>query len=82
MGERGLGALLKGSNVEALKQSDNDEKHLREIPVELVQRGKYQPRRDMDQEALEELAESIRQQGVMQPIVVRPVSESHFEINC
>ena len=43
MGERGLGALLKGSNVEALKQSDNDEKHLREIPVELVQRGKYQP---------------------------------------
>lgn len=80
MGERGLGALLKGSNVEALKQSDNDEKHLREIPVELVQRGKYQPRRDMDQEALEELAESIRQQGVMQPIVVRPVSESHFEI--
>ena len=80
MGERGLGALLKGSNVEALKQSDNDEKHLREIPVELVQRGKYQPRRDMDQAALEELAESIRQQGVMQPIVVRPVSESHFEI--
>lgn len=80
MGERGLGALLKGSHVEALKQSDNDEKHLREIPVELVQRGKYQPRRDMDQEALEELAESIRQQGVMQPIVVRPISESHFEI--
>lgn len=80
IGEKGLGALLKGSNVEALKQSSTDGKHLREIPVELVQRGKYQPRRDMDQQALEELAESIRQQGIMQPIVVRPVSESHFEI--
>lgn len=80
IGEKGLGALLKGSNVEALKKSDNDEKHLRELPVELIQRGKYQPRRDMDQEALEELAESIRQQGVMQPIVVRPVSETSYEI--
>lgn len=80
IGEKGLGALLKGSNVEALKKSTHDEKHLREIPVELIQRGKYQPRRDMDQQALEELAESIRQQGIMQPIVVRPVSESKFEI--
>jgi ParB family chromosome partitioning protein len=80
IGEKGLGALLKGSNVEALKKSDSDEKHLRELPVELIQRGKYQPRRDMDPVALEELAESIRQQGVMQPIVVRPVSESHYEI--
>ncbi|KZX83655.1 chromosome partitioning protein ParB, partial [Oleiphilus sp. HI0009] len=80
IGEKGLGALLKGSNVEALKKSTHDEKHLREIPVELIQRGKYQPRRDMDQQALEELAESIRQQGIMQPIVVRPISESKFEI--
>lgn len=80
IGEKGLGALLKGSNVEALKNSESDEKHLRELPVELIQRGKYQPRRDMDPDALEELAESIRQQGIMQPIVVRPISESHYEI--
>jgi ParB family transcriptional regulator, chromosome partitioning protein len=80
IGEKGLGALLKGSNVEALKKSESDEKHLRELPVELIQRGKYQPRRDMDPDALEELAESIRQQGIMQPIVVRPISESHYEI--
>ena len=80
IGEKGLGALLKGSNVEPLKQSETDEKYLREIPVELIQRGKYQPRRDMDQQALEELAESIRQQGIMQPIVVRPISESKYEI--
>lgn len=80
IGEKGLGALLKGSNIEPLKQSEADEKYLREIPVELIQRGKYQPRRDMDQQALEELAESIRQQGIMQPIVVRPISESKYEI--
>lgn len=80
IGEKGLGALLKGSNIEPLKKSEADEKYLREIPVELIQRGKYQPRRDMDQQALEELAESIRQQGIMQPIVVRPISESKFEI--
>jgi ParB family chromosome partitioning protein len=44
------------------------------LPVEWLQRGKYQPRRDMDAEALEELASSIKAQGVMQPIVVRPVA--------
>src|SRR6478735_10985048 len=44
------------------------------LPVEWLQRGKYQPRRDMDADALEELANSIKVQGVMQPIVVRPVT--------
>ena len=39
-----------------------------------MQRGKYQPRRDMDPQALEELAQSIKAQGVMQPIVVRPIA--------
>lgn len=60
---------------------------LKELPVEFLQRGKYQPRRDMHPEALEELAESIRAQGVMQPIVVRPIntgsengSEEKYEI--
>jgi ParB family chromosome partitioning protein len=46
------------------------------LPVEWLQRGKYQPRRDMDQTALEELAHSIKAQGVMQPIVVRPYSNA------
>jgi len=46
----------------------------------LIQRGKYQPRRDMDPAALEELASSIRQQGIMQPIVVRPIGEGRYEI--
>lgn len=53
---------------------------LKKLPIEKLQRGKYQPRRDMDQSALEELAESIRGQGVMQPIVVRPISEDRYEI--
>ena len=48
---------------------------LAHIPVELIQRGRYQPRRDMHPEALEELADSIRAQGVMQPIVVRSLSQ-------
>jgi ParB family chromosome partitioning protein len=45
-----------------------------------MQRGKFQPRRDMKEEALKELAESIKQQGVVQPIVVRPLGERRFEI--
>lgn len=53
---------------------------MKRLPVEFLQRGKYQPRRDMDQVALEELAESIRNQGIMQPIVVRPIGEGRYEI--
>jgi ParB family chromosome partitioning protein len=53
---------------------------LKYVPVELIQRGKYQPRRDINQEALEELAASIRSQGVMQPIVIRPITENKYEI--
>jgi ParB family chromosome partitioning protein len=48
---------------------------LRQIPLDQMQRGKYQPRRDMKEEALKELAESIKKQGVVQPIVVRPLGE-------
>lgn len=82
LGEKGLGALLKGANVSLNKEpeSNSEQRELRELPVELIQRGKYQPRRDMDPEALEELAESIKQQGIMQPIVVRPIGEGRFEI--
>jgi ParB family transcriptional regulator, chromosome partitioning protein len=53
---------------------------LRELPVDLIQRGKYQPRRDMEPESLRELADSIIAQGVMQPIVVRPISDKKYEI--
>ncbi|MGJ8686866.1 MAG: ParB/RepB/Spo0J family partition protein, partial [Spongiibacteraceae bacterium] len=53
---------------------------LRNLPIEFLQRGKYQPRRDMQPEALEELADSIRTQGIMQPIVVRSLGSDRYEI--
>ncbi|KZY29271.1 MULTISPECIES: ParB/RepB/Spo0J family partition protein [unclassified Oleiphilus] len=79
LGEKGLSALLKGSNVDFKKEVENDG-DLKQLPVEFLKRGKYQPRRDMDPDALEELAESIRQQGIMQPIVVRSRGEDSYEI--
>lgn len=79
LGEKGLGALLKGSGFE-LKDEQRADGELKYMPVEYLQRGKYQPRRDMDQDALEELAESIRQQGIMQPIIVRETTKNVFEI--
>ena len=51
-----------------------------ELGVHLIQRGRYQPRRDLEPQALEELANSIRAQGVMQPIVVRPIDNERYEI--
>jgi len=79
LGEKGLSALLKGSSVNLKKETTQDGQ-LQQLPIELLQRGKYQPRRDMDPEALEELAESIRQQGVIQPIIVRAISDDLYEI--
>jgi len=79
---RGLDALLGGANVAATpdEAARTDVNELRQLPVDVIQRGKYQPRRDIDPVSLEELASSIRNQGVMQPIVVRPVGGGRFEI--
>src|SRR5690606_26292168 len=62
-----------GQNIQA-------EGRLAHIPVECCQRGKYQPRRDMHPEQVEELAESTKAQGVMQPIVVRQIGPDKYEI--
>lgn len=51
-----------------------------QLPVDHIQRGKYQPRRDMKPEALEDLANSIRAQGVIQPLIVRPIGTNKYEI--
>ena len=76
---RGLDALLGGSNLnpvsvaETAKQvgpSGND--GIQSLPVDIIERGRYQPRHDFNPEALQELADSILAQGVVQPIVVRP----------
>ena len=79
---RGLDALLSGPTVSSLEEQavKVDQSELQHLPLDLIQRGKYQPRRDMDPQALEELASSIRTQGVMQPIVVRPIEGNRFEI--
>jgi ParB family chromosome partitioning protein len=79
---RGLDALLGGSSVESLEEEavKVDTRELQHLPLDLIQRGKYQPRRDMDVTALEELAQSIKTHGVMQPIVVRPVGDGRYEI--
>ena len=53
---------------------------LRQLPLEFLQRGKYQPRVDFDEAALQELSESIQAQGVMQPIVVRSIAADRYEI--
>ncbi len=71
---RGLDALL--SAYEAPVEKDE----LRKIPIDQLQRGKYQPRTHMNPEALEELAASIKAQGVVQPIVARPLSSGGYEI--
>ena len=79
---RGLDALLGGSTVTKLEEEavQIDTRELQHLPLDLIQRGKYQPRRDMDPTALEELAQSIKAQGVMQPIVVRPIGAGRYEI--
>ena len=77
---RGLDALL-GTGVSAAPAGIDDDNELKTLPVDLIQRGKYQPRVDMKQETLQELADSIKAQGVIQPIVVRPLeSTDSYEI--
>ena len=74
---RGLDALLSKPPVEPVAiMGDADRSGLKKIPLDLLQRGQYQPRVDMRQDSLQELADSIRSQGVVQPIVVRPVGKT------
>ena len=74
---RGLDALLSKPAVEPVAVSgDADTSGLKMIPLDLLQRGQYQPRVDMRQESLQDLADSIKSQGVVQPIVVRPIGKT------
>jgi len=92
---RGLDALLSSSKpapsaskeqdtsnvTEAVKNAAGpNNSELQKLPIEFLHSGKYQPRKDMSEEALEELASSIRSQGIIQPIVVRPIAQNSFEI--
>ena len=85
---KGLDALLglsEESNVEAGKtgvsvDAQSADGTMQQIPVEFLQRGEYQPRRDFNSEALQELADSIASQGLIQPIVVRSIGQDRYEI--
>ena len=70
---RGLDALLGGDEQQPLE-------HLMNVALIQLRPGKYQPRTQMDPDAIAELAESIRAQGVIQPILARPLGDGHFEI--
>ena len=74
---RGLDALL-GGDVTAATPANPDQPA--EVKIDLLQPGKYQPRTRMDEAALMELADSIKSQGIMQPILVRPVGSGRYEI--
>ncbi len=78
--KRGLGKGLDALLGDATNPTPDHRGQLRHLPVEWLQRGRYQPRRDMDPAALQELADSIRAQGVLQPLVVRAVGEDRYEI--
>ncbi|SFX40026.1 chromosome partitioning protein, ParB family [Marinospirillum alkaliphilum DSM 21637] len=78
-----LGAVNpEPTQLEAVQTAEQrlPEGELKKLPIEQLRPGKYQPRRDMHPEALEELAASIRQQGIMQPVVVRPLGSGQYEI--
>ncbi len=75
---RGLDALLGDVSVVAKKTEHAILPHT--LSVELLQRGKYQPRKDINPEKLQDLANSIAMQGIVQPIVVRHISAERYEI--
>ena len=75
---RGLDSLLSAGRDSV--PAESKDWHLRQIPVERIRRGQYQPRREFDESALAELAASIRRQGVVQPVVVRPRDNGDYEL--
>ena len=73
---RGLDALLSGNDDATTPAADR----LQKLEISLLKPGKYQPRTNMNQESLAELAESIKTQGIMQPILVRAIGVDNYEI--
>lgn len=81
---RNFGSLISTKaeveKVQTQPMADIPDGTLKYLPIEWLSRGRYQPRRDMSPDALEELAESIKVQGVMQPVVVRKLAEQSYEL--
>ncbi|MGN2247258.1 ParB/RepB/Spo0J family partition protein [Frateuria sp. GZRR35] len=76
---RGLDALLGGDGAGAASSLEQ-EGELRSLPIQQIQPGKYQPRRHWNEEALDELAASIKAQGLIQPVVVRAIGSNSYEL--
>jgi ParB family chromosome partitioning protein len=75
---RGLDALL--GDVTADSSVNEQKQHVHSLPIESLQRGKFQPRKDINPEKLQELTDSIKAQGIIQPIIVRKISLDKYEI--
>jgi ParB family chromosome partitioning protein len=81
--KRGLGKGLKELGIQELLsdiQPQSDKTHQQQLPIELIHPGKFQPRKDFNPETLQQLADSIRSQGIIQPIIVRTLSANQYEI--
>ena len=76
---RGLSALI-GDEAAAVKGEPVAKKDLRSLPVAFLQPGRFQPRMSFDEQPLQELAASIKEKGVLSPILVRPVGPDRYEI--
>lgn len=75
---RNLSSMLSQTTLQQVNKENRDE--LRNLPLDVIQPGRFQPRSVFDEEKLAELADSIRAQGVVQPVVVRPVSDNRYEL--
>jgi ParB family transcriptional regulator, chromosome partitioning protein len=76
---RGLSALI-GDEVAAVKGEPVSKKDTRSLPVAFLQPGRYQPRKTFDEQPLTDLAASIKEKGVLSPILVRPIGPDKYEI--
>ncbi len=77
---RGLDAFFGGELADDVLNEDNALGNLRKIEISALREGRYQPRTQMDDEQLSQLAESIRQEGILSPILVRPIGGGQYEI--
>ena len=75
---RNLSSMLSQATLKQVQSKSRDELH--HLPLDLIRPGRYQPRSVFDEEKLAELADSIRAQGVVQPVVVRPVGDDKYEL--
>ena len=76
---RNLSSMLSQTTLKHVTERESRDE-LRQLPLDVIHPGRYQPRSVFDEEKMEELASSIRAQGVVQPIVVRPSGDNEYEL--